>query len=171
MDALENLKTRRSIRYFSGKPVEDAVIDKIMDAAVYAPTGQGKQLPQIVVVRDPATQDQLRRMNAEVMGRETDPYYGAPVIVVVLAPNDGNTYVEDGVCVLTYMMLAAHEAGLGSCWVHRERQIFASPEGKALLAKWGVPDKFEGIGALALGYIDGEPPEPAPRREGYVLKV
>ena len=171
MEALENLKTRRSIRRFLDKPVEDAVIDQIMDAAVYAPTGQGKQLPQIVVVRDPATRTQLSRMNAEIMGMNIDPYYGAPVIVVVLAPNDGNTYVEDGSCVLTYMMLAAHEAGLGTCWIHRERQMFASPEGKALLAKWGVPDKFEGIGALALGYPEGEIPAPAPRRDGYVLKV
>ncbi|MDR1816149.1 MAG: nitroreductase [Clostridiales Family XIII bacterium] len=171
MNAKDLLLTRRSVRKFKDKPVPDHVLEKVLEMATYAPTGMGRQAPQLVVVKDPLIQAQLRKMNAKIMEKDIDPYYGAPLIVLALSPNDVQTYVEDGACVLTYLMLAAHEEGLATVWVHRERQMFASPEGKALLAKWGIPDKFEGIGSVALGYADGDYPKAAPRREDYVITV
>ena len=170
-DAIDLLLTRRSIRSFTNEQVSEEDLDKVLEIATYAPTGKGKQSPQLVVVRDKDTLDKLRKMNAEVMGVDKDPYYGAQIIVLSFAPNDTTTYIEDGTSVLVYMMLAAHANGLASVWIHRERQMFASPEGKELMKKWGIPENFDGIGALAIGYASGEHPDAAPRRDGYVIKV
>ena len=105
------------------------------------------------------------------MGTESDPYYGAPTLVIVLADPERGTWVEDGSCVLDNMMNAAHALGLGSCWIHRERQMFDSPEGKDLLKTWGLPETLRGVGSIALGYPDGAAPEPKPRKPGYIVKI
>ena len=170
-DAIDLLLTRRSIRSFKDMQVPEEELDKVLEIATYAPTGKGRQSPQLVVVRDKETIEKLSKMNAAVMGVDKDPYYGAPTIVLSFAPNDINTYIEDGSSILVYMMLAAHAAGLAAVWIHREREMFSSPEGKELMEKWGIPENFEGIGSLAIGYAEGEPPSPAPRRDGYIIKV
>lgn len=127
----------------------------MLEAGTYAPSGRGLQSPILVAVQEPETKKRLIKMNAEIMGTDTDPYYGAPTLILVFAPVDRTTYIEDGSCVLDTMMLAAHSIGLASCWIHREKEMFATTEGKALMKKWGVPENFNGIGALALGYADG----------------
>ena len=170
-DAMDFLVSRRSLRSFTDEQVPEEVLDKILEVATFAPTGQGKQSPQLVVVRDKETIEKLSKMNAAVMGVDKDPYYGAPTIVLSFAPDDVTTYVEDGTSVLVYMMLAAHAADVASVWIHRERQMFASPEGKELMKKWGIPENFVGIGSLAIGYAAVDHPEAAPRRDGYILKV
>lgn len=146
-------------------------LDAVLDAGTYAPTGGGHQSPVIVAVTSPETRERLRALNAAVMGKDTDPYYGAPVIVVVLADGERGTFVEDGSCVLENLMLAAHAVGLSSCWIHREREIFDSKEGKALLREWSLPETLRGVGAIALGYADGPEPAAAPRKDGYVVRV
>jgi nitroreductase len=171
---LDFLKTRRSIRAFKPEQIDEGTLDAVLDAGVYAPTGMGAQSPVIVVVRDSETRAQLSRMNAKVLGKtveEGDPYYGAPTIIVALAPPDKLTYIEDATSVLVYLQLAAHAAGLGAVWVHREREMFESDEGKGLLKKWGLPSDLAGIGSVALGYAGCEAPEPAPRKSGYFIKA
>ena len=171
-EAIDVLLTRRSIRKFKDEQVSEAELDKVLEIGTYAPTGMGSQSPQIVAVQDPETLEKLRKMNAQVLGADTDPYYGAPTIVLCLAPDDSKTtYMEDGTSVLVYMMAAAHAVGLASVWIHREKEMFESDEGKELMKKWGIPDYFVGIGALAIGYADCEYPVAPARREGYVLKV
>ena len=106
------------------------------------------------------------------MGNSGDPYYGAPTIVLVLVDSSiTGTFVEDGSCVLTTMMAAAHSLGVSSCWIHGEHLMFDLPEGRALLKKWGLPEDLRGVGSLALGYADGKPPQPKPRKEGYIKIV
>ncbi|MDL2268133.1 nitroreductase family protein, partial [Desulfovibrio sp. OttesenSCG-928-G15] len=112
-----------------------------------------------------------RAMNAKVMGTDNDPYYGAPTILLVLAKRDHTTPVEDGSAVLAYMAVAAASLGLGTCWVNRERQMFDSDQGKALLQKWGIAGDYLGIGALSLGYPDGEPAIRAPRKPDYITII
>lgn len=165
-EMLTLLKTRRSVRSYLPKPVEEELLDAVLEAGTYAPSARGQQSATIIAVRDKETRDQLMRMNAQVMGVESDPYYGAPVIVLVLGSS-----VEDGSCVLVNMMNAAHSLGLASCWIHREREMFDTEEGKALLKKWGLPETLQGIGSIALGYAAGEAPVPKPRKEGYIVKV
>lgn len=170
-ELLELLKSRRSVRGYKPDAVPEEALDAVLEAGTYAPTGGGAQSPVIVAVRDKAVRDNLMALNAKVMGKDTDPYYGAPVVVLVLADGGRNTCVEDGSCVLENMMLAAHAVGLASVWVHREKEIFESPEGKALLKQWGLPETLRGVGSIALGYAAGPLPEAAARKEGYIVKV
>ena len=167
---LENLKNRRSIRKYKPEQISDAQLDAILEAGLYAASGINTQNTIMVAVRDRETRDQLSRMNAEVMGTTSDPFYGAPCVVVVLVEPERYTAVEDGSLVMGNLMQAAYDIGLGSCWIHRARQMFESEEGKALLRKWGLREDLIGVANCVLGYPD-EVPAPKPRREGRIIKV
>lgn len=167
---LENLKNRRSIRKYKPEQISDAQLDAILEAGLYAASGMNTQNTIMVAVRDKETRDQLSQMNAAVMGTDKDPFYGAPCVVVVLVEPERYTAVEDGSLVMGNLMQAAHDTGIGSCWIHRARQMFESDEGKALLKKWGLREDLIGVGNCILGYPD-EDPAPKPRREGRVIKV
>lgn len=168
---LDMLLTRRSVRAYKPDPVPTALLEEVLRAGTYAPTGGGRQSPVLVAITDRAARDEISRLNAAVMGKDTDPYYGAPVLVLALADPASSTWVEDASCALENMMLAAHALGLGSVWVHREREIFDSEAGKALLRAWGLPETLRGVGAIALGYASGPAPAPAPRKDGYIVRV
>ena len=166
----EILKNRRSIRKYKPEQVSDAHLDAILEAGLYAASGMNTQNSIMVAVRDKAVRDQLSRMNAAVMGSDKDPFYGAPCVVVVLVEPERYTAVEDGSLVLGNLMNAAYEIGVGSCWIHRARQMFESEEGKALLRAWGLREDLIGVGNCILGYPDEEP-APKPRKEGRIIKV
>lgn len=169
-EVLECLKTRRSIRAFDPDrmPSRDLVA-KVAEAGTYAPTGMGKQSPVIVAVMDRAVRDRLSKMNADVLGSASDPFYGAPVVLVVLADRSRPTYMYDGALVMGNLLNAAHALGLGSCWIHRAKEVFASPEGQELLKQWGIEGDYEGIGHCVLGYPqDSKEPVAAPRKADYV---
>lgn len=168
---LNLIKSRRSIRSYENKKIDKELLKAVLEAGTYAPTAMGKQSPVIVAVTNKKYRDELSKLNAEVMGAENDPYYGAPVIVVVLADGTMPTFIEDGSCVLENLMLAAHAVGLGSVWVNRERQIFDSERGKQLLQEWGLPATLRGVGAIALGYPKGEVPKPKERKKDYIVHV
>ena len=168
-EVLKALRTRRSVRAYRPDQITDEELRTVLEAGTYAPTGMGWQDPWIVAVQDPETMAQLVRMNAKVMGVTSNPYYGAPTIVLVFAsrPEKVSFSVCDGSLVLGNMMLAAHSIGLASCWINREREMFDTDEGKALMRKFGLPDGLIGVGALALGYA-ANPPSPAkPRKADY----
>lgn len=166
----EDLLTRRSVRKYSDRPVEDEKLDKVLTAGLYAPTGMNNQAPVLVAVQDKETRDRLSRMNAAVMGASGDPFYGAPCVIVVLSDPERMTWVEDGSLVLGNLMNAAHSLGLGSCWIHRAKECFDTPEGKALLRAWGVPETYRGVGNCILGYA-AEEPEAKPRKSGRIIKI
>lgn len=88
-----------------------------------------------------------------------------------MADSTVNTWIEDGSCVLENMMIAAQSLGVGSIWIHWERQMFDGEAGKALLKKWGLSETLRGVGAVALGYADQVPAPAAPRKAGYIVKV
>ena len=166
----EDLLTRRSVRKYSDRPVEEEKLDKVLTAGLYAPTGMNNQAPVMVAVRDKETRDRLSRMNAAVMGASGDPFYGAPCVIVVLSDPERMTWVEDGSLVLGNLMNAAHSLGLGSCWIHRAKECFDTPEGKALLRAWGVPENYRGVGNCILGYA-AEEPEAKPRKSSRIIKI
>ena len=170
-ETLKDLKTRRSIRAYKPEQITEEELNQVLEAGLYAPTGMGRQSPVMVVVQDPDMVKKLSAMNATVMGVSSDPFYGAPTVIVVLADSTIPTYREDGSLVMGNLLNAAHAAGLGSCWIHRAREVFSSEEGKALLNEWGLDDRYEGIGHCILGYADGEYPEAKPRKEGYIIRV
>ena len=171
-EAMQVLLTRRSIRKYKPEMIKEEELQQILEAGMYAPTAMGKQSPLMVVIQDKETMEQLRRMNATVMGNpDMDPFYGAPMMILVLADKNMRTCRDDGSLVMGNLMNAAHAVGVGSCWIHRAKEEFESEEGKALLAKWGIEGDYEGIGHCILGYPEGPAPEPKPRKEGYVVRV
>ena len=171
MDAMTNLLTRRSIRKYKGDMLPREVIEKIIEAGVYAPTGHNHQSPIIVAVTDRATRDKLSALNARVLNTDSDPFYGAPVVLNVLAEKDWRTHVADGSVVMENLMLAAHALGVGSCWINRAKEVFETEEGKEILRTAGIEGEYEGVGHCILGYADCDAPDPAPRKENYVYWV
>ena len=163
------LKTRRSVRNYKPDQITDDELKTVLEAGTWAPTAMGYQDPWIVAVQNPGLLKKISRMNAAVWGRDIDPFYGAPTYVLVFAsdPAQWKNGVPDGSLVLGNMMNAAHAIGLGSCWINRESEMFATEEGKALMKEFGLPDGLIGIGALALGYPAGPARDPKPRKENY----
>lgn len=172
-EALEVLKNRRSIRKFQKTQVNQDTLDLVLQAGTYAPTANGDQQPVIVAVRNPEQVEELDRLNARVLNSEghAHPYYGAPMILFVLAPADGIAPVEDASLVAGNLMNAAYAVGLGSCWIHRAREVFETEEGKELLKKWGLPENMMGVASIAMGYPDCEMPKAAPRKKDYIVQV
>lgn len=168
---ISDLVTRRSVRAFRSEPIPQEVLEQILEAGTYAPTGMGRQSPIILAVTNRELRDRLSAMNAKIMGIEGDPFYGAPVVLVVLADQQVATHVYDGTLVMGNLMLAAHALGVGSCWIHRAKEEFQSPEGKAILKDLGIRGAYEGIGHCILGYPEGTVPQAAPRKDGYVYYV
>lgn len=169
-ESIKTLLNRRSVRSYKKEQLREEDLAAILEVGTYAPSAMGKQPAVMVVVQDEATREQLRKMNAQILNDpEKDPFYGAPTIVVVLSK--GGCAVEDGSLVLGNLMNAAAALGVGSCWINRAKEEFASPEGKALLKKWGLDEDYIGVGHCILGYPEGELPEAKPRKEGWIVRV
>ena len=170
-DVLETIKSRRSIRKYKSDMIPQDKLEKIIEAGTYAATGMGKQSPIIIAVTNKELRDKLSAMNAKIMGVEIDPFYGAPVVLIVLADQARPTYIYDGSLVMGNLMLEAEAQGIGSCWIHRAKEEFESEEGKELLRTLGIEGDYEGIGHCILGYADGDAPKAAPRKASYVYYV
>ena len=168
-DFLEMIKTRRSTRSFKPDSIPEDLLDAVLEAGTYAPTGMNRQSPIILAVTDRKVRDEMSRRNAAVMGMSgADPFYGAPAVLVVLARKDVATHVYDGSLVLGQMLLAAHSLGLGACWIHRAKEVFESSWGRELLRSLGVEGEYEGNGNCIVGYPAGPLPAASPRKKDYV---
>lgn len=165
---IENMISRRSVKAYKPDMVPMELIEEVVKAGTYAPTGMNMQSPVIVAVVNKEVRDHLSRMNASIMGTSSDTFYGAPVVLVVLADKNRPTAVYDGTLVMGNMLNAAHSLGLGSCWIHRAKEEFDSEEGKALLKEWGLEGEYIGIGHCILGYPATELPAAKPRKADYV---
>lgn len=168
-EVIRAIEERRSVRAYTEELPEREKIDQVIEAGLWAASGMNRQGPIIVAVTDRELRDRLSAMNAKIIGDSSrDPFYGAPVVLIVLAPRDQPNRVYDGSLVMGNLMLAAHALGLGSCWVHRARQEFDTDEGRAILAGLGIEGEWEGIGHCVLGYPAAEGVD-RPRREGRVF--
>ena len=170
-EIIKAMETRRSIRGYKKDMVPEELIAEVVEAGTYAATGMGRQSPIILAVTNKEVRDRLSKVNAEIMGTTGDPFYGAPVVLVVLADKSRPTYLYDGSLVMGNLMLAAHSLGLGSCWIHRAKEEFESDWGRELLKSLGIEDEYEGIGHCALGYVDGDYPDVIPRKENRVFYI
>ena len=170
-DTIKTLIERRSCKKFKTEQIKKEELDLILQAGMNAPTGKGMQSPIILVLQDKEKIEKLKEINKKILGRDVDPFYNAPTVLVVMADKNMFTYVEDGSLVLGNMMNAAFSLGVGSCWIHRAKEEFESPEGKALLKEWNIPENYEGVGHCILGYAGMEYPEPKPRKKDYVRYI
>ncbi len=170
-EVLNKIQSRRSIRKFKPDMVSKEVLDQIIEAGLWAASGRNSQTPIILCVTNKELRDKLSKCNAEVMGSNADPFYGAPVVLVVLAKKSWPTSIYDGSLVMGNLMLAAHDLGVGSCWIHRAKEVFEMPEWKEWLKSQGIEDEYEGIGNCVLGYADGEYPKQIARKEERVFYI
>lgn len=170
-EALKVLETRRSCRAYKPELIEEDKLQAIIKAGTYAATGMGKQSPIIIAVTNKELRNRLSIMNAKIMGQGEgfDPFYGAPELLIVLADKSIPTHVYDGSLVMGNMMNAAEDLGIASCWIHRAKEEFESPEGKQILKDLGIEGDYEGIGHLILGYAAAPAKDAAPRKEDYVF--
>mgnify|MGYP004583465983 FL=1 len=170
-NTLDTIKTRRSIRKYKSDAVPEEILNKIIEAGSYAPSGMGRQPVIILAVTNKELRDRLSKLNADVMHSTNDPFYGAPAVLVVLADKNAPTHVYDGSLVMENLMLAAHDLGIGSCWIHRAKEVFEKEEGKEILKSLGIEGDYEGIGNCILGYADVEEPQAKPRKDNFVYWV
>lgn len=168
---LELMQTRRSVRGFKPDPVPEEILDQIVEAGTWAATGRNRQSPVIIKVTNRELLRKLSKLNGEIMGTDSDPFYGAPAVLIVLADKTVPTYLYDGSLVMGNLMLAAHSLGIGSCWIHRAKEEFQLPEGKEILKLLGIEGDYEGIGHCVLGYAEGEYPHTKPRKENWVYTI
>ena len=169
-NTVSDIMNRRSIRKYKPEQISREELDTVLQAGICAPTGMNRQSPLVIAVQNKEVRDLLSRMNAQVLGMDVDPFYGAPTVVVVLAKADSPHAVQDGSLVLGNMMTAAKAIGLGSCWINRAREVIDSAEGKQLLARWGVEGDYIGVGNCILGYPDEEPVM-KPRKPDYIRYI
>lgn len=169
-ETIKNLVERRSCRKYASTQIKEDELNSVLKAGEYAPTGMGMQSPIIVVLQNKSIIDKLSKINAKIMGKDEDPFYGAPTVLVVLADKNIGTYIEDGSLVLGNLMNAAYSLGLGSCWIHRAKEEFETDEGKELLKEWNISENYVGIGHCILGYPE-EKSEAKPRKDGYIRFV
>lgn len=172
-EIIKAMKERRSIRKFKAEMPPKTDIEQITEAGLYAANGMGKQATVTVAVTNKELRDKISEINRKIGGWEEgfDPFYGAPVILIVLAEKNWSNRVYDGSLVMGNMMLAAHSLGLGSIWIHRAKEEFEQKELQKLLSDIGIEGEWEGIGHCAVGYIDGEIPKAAERKKDRIFWV
>ena len=172
-ETLKVLETRRSCRSFKPDMIKEEELKAILRAGTFAATGMGKQSPVIIAVTDKAMRDEISEANRKIGGWDEgfDPFYGAPVILIVLSDKNVPTHVYDGSLVMGNLMNAAESIGVASIWIHRAKEEFDSDFGKAILAKLGIEGEYEGIGHCALGYAKESLKAPATRKDNYIYYI
>lgn len=170
-ETINTLLNRRSIRKYKPEQIKDEELNVVLEAGKYAPSAMNQQSSLFIVIQNKELREKISKMNAVVMGTNSDPYYGAPTIILVLADKSKAAPIEDASLALGNMYNAAFSIGLGSCWIHRTKQMFESEQGKALLKEWGIEGDYIGVGSCTLGYPDCPQPKAAPRKDNYVVML
>ena len=170
-NTIKDLLERRSVHNFNNIKVEKEKLEIILKTGSYAANGNGQQSARIVVTQNDELVKTISKLNADVMGVKTDPFYGDTTIVTVLADKNQPTYIEDGSLVLGNIMNAAHALAVDSCWIHRAKEVFATKWGQDFLAKINLSTDFIGIGHCALGYRASDYPIAAKRKDKYIINA
>ncbi len=172
-EIIKAMKERRSIRNFKSDAVPEEMIEQIISAGLYAASGRGMQSSIIVAVTNQQQRDQLSELNRKIGGWKEgfDPFYNAPVVLIVLSDKSRPTGIYDGSLVMGNLMLAAHSLGLGSCWIHRAKEEFETEDYRAFLTSLGIEGEYEGIGHCVVGYVQGEIPQAPERNDHRVYYV
>jgi len=173
MELMQALLEKRSTKKYAQTPVEREIVERIVKAGTFAPCTKGKQGTKIIAVTDKAWRDRLSELNRQVGGFKEgfDPFYGAPVVLVVLADKTIANHVYDGSCTMDYLLLAAHAEGLGSCWIHRAKEVMETEDGQALIRELGIEGEWEGVGNCVIGYPQGEIAPVKPRKSDFIYFV
>ncbi len=193
-DIFETMLHRRSIRRFEPKQIEEAALQQILQAGLYAPSAGGRQGVIFVVCQDQDVNEHLgkiKRANSHPrMATETsfvsreqpsiadDPkqknaFYDAPTVITMFAPKNFLFSVDDCAVAAENMILAADALGVGSCYIGQGWTAFADPYGQKILQQWHIPTDHYAVMQLLLGYPREGDRHPAakPRKEGRVIRM
>ncbi len=181
-DVLQVIKERRSIREYKPEQIAEEALQAVLEAGTYA-ANAGMQPWHFTVIQNPQVLDRLMKAaktNAQYMGQdhlralgENEDFnclYGAPTLVIVSAPEGSVTSEQDCAAATQNMLVAAHAAGLGSCWIFFILLAFYAPDADALKKELGIPEGYRPYTSVALGYAD-EAPEAAPRKTGNTAYI
>lgn len=192
-EILQMMKTRHAIRRFQDKQLDDATLNAILEAGLYAPSAGNNQYSRIVVCQDSEVNEKLGRINRWMMFKGKEPtsvahaisadqpsiqddftilsgYYGAPTVLTIFT-RGGQYASADGAMIAANIWLAAHALGVGACYIGRTEEVFATEYGMEMRKAWGVPDDMVPVCNVLLGYREGPAPHDKPRKEGRILRV
>ena len=193
-DIFETIMHRRSIRRFEPKQMEEAALQQILQAGLYAPSAGGRQGVIFAVCQDKEVNERLgkiKRANSNprmatatsFVSREqpsiaddpklTNAFYDAPTVITLFAPKNFLFSVDDCAVAAENMMLAADALGIGSCYIGHGWPAFADPYGQEILRQWNIPADHYAVMQLLLGYAkEGDKhPTPKPRKAGRVIRM
>jgi nitroreductase len=173
MDAVDAIYGRRAIREFKDAPIAREEINGLIEAAIQAPSGVNRQPWSFVVVEGRPTLarwSKLAKTHLLQSGALAEPglrehltsqdfnmFYNAPVLVVICATDADQMSMKDCCLAAQNLMLAAHDRGMGSCWIGFSEAWLGSAEGKAEL---GVPSNYVPVAPIILGRPAFSPPRP-----------
>ena len=172
-EMLKLMHDRRSTRAYRPEPLQEAVIQQILEAGRFAPSGMNKQLNHFYVITDPNYLADLTALVSRKMEnyRDKDFRYGAPVLVLVTNQKESTTCVQDASCAMENMMLAAFSLGVGSCWINQLYRTREDREVQEKLAEIGVTPEEMSVAALALGWPAVDFPGPREKTGNLVSWV
>ncbi len=193
-EVMQTILHRRSIRRFDDRQVDEAALQEILQAGLYAPSAGGRQGVLFAVCQDRAVNlrlGKIKRANSRprmadaehYVSKEqpsiaddpalTDAFYGAPTVITLFAPKNFLFAVDDCAVAAENMMLAADALGVGSCYIGQGWPAFADPYGQEILRRWAIPGNYYAVMQLLLGYPRPNDPHPTPkpRKSGRVLRV
>jgi nitroreductase len=175
------IKNRRSIRKYKSKPVNDAEIEAIMEAAIYAPNAQNEQKWHFAVVQNQQMIDKMVDIIKENIGKSGPPFlkdrvkspdyhtfHHAPAVVFITGDPSSRFIQIDCGAALQTMALAAESLNIGTCPVASSVFLFESESGKAISKQLGIPDNYNFMCSLAMGYPEGEKPAAPPRKKEVI---
>jgi len=180
-EPLKILFERRSIRSFKEEQIKDSELEVILGAAQFAPSAMGQQPWHFTVIQNKEILNKINlitkkvyeksgipRLEERAKAENFSPFYHAPTYIIVSVDEKSVAPIADGALALGNALLAAEGLGIGACWIHAVNFLYTTDEGKELFKELGIPDGYVPIGSGAFGYISGEKPQPAPRKEGIV---
>ena len=158
-ETMNTILTRRSTRKFLNKPIPDEDLQQVIQAALHAPSGMGKQTWQFTVVKNREKIQELASVIRTVLNREGYDMYQPEVLVIPSNDRESPFGREDNACAMKNIFLAAHSMGIGSVWINQLQGICDDPAVRQVLSSLGIPQGHVVYGMAALGYADDEKAE------------
>jgi len=176
MELREAISGRRATRAFTSQPVERPVLQRLVDAAIQAPSAVNEQPWDFTIVRDAALLDRMsvaakahmleamkgsdfpRRLHENLENPDFHVFYHAPALIVI-SVRAGDWTAEHGALAAENLMLAAHAEGLGSCWIGFAQRWLETAEGRKAI---DAPEDFVPVAPVIVGH-PAWPVPPVPR--------
>lgn len=180
-ETLKVILERRSIKQFNGVQIKDDEINQILEAAIHAPNARNQQMWHFTVVQDKEMLDRMVAITKEnimnsgiefLIGRASSPdyhtYYHAPTVVLITGDKNSKFIEIDCGAAAQNIALAAKSLNIGSCVMTSSEFLFMSEKSDDIKKELGIPDGYDHICAVAIGYFDGENPETPPRNKDVI---